>query len=314
VINEDHLASLDVAIAVFVYNRPQRTRDLLQSLGKHLELADIPIYVYSDGPKADVEGDAEKVGVVRDACRAFSRIKLVEHPWNIGLAKSIVSGVTQVLEVHREIIVLEDDLELASEFFDFMLTMLARYRGHPSVFHISGYMIPTRSRLPDLGLYRLPGSWGWATWRDKWSYYNHDIGVLIEQVRAMGISSFNVDDSFFHFLTLEENQTGARETWAIRWYASLYLNGGLSVYPHQSFVRNRGFGVDATNCKKSNKLYRVKLKSGRPFWLDCALPDGETPSYVEAYKVFHKELLASWAGHSTFVQRLRLKLKRLIKS
>lgn len=308
------LANLDVAIALFVYNREKRTRELLQSISQRQEVADIPVYIFADGANLEKEGDAVKVKAVREVCQTFPEYKLITQPHNIGLANSIVSGVGHVLGIHREIIVLEDDLELAPEFFDFMLTMLTRYQGHPKAFHISGYMIPTSAKLPDLGLYRLPGSWGWATWRDKWRHYQHDIDLLVERVRAQGISAFNVDDSFFHFHTLEENQCRSRETWAIRWYASLYLNGGLSVYPYKSFVRNQGFDGDGTNCIDSGKMFRVDLKHDRRFWTDCKLPNVETPSYLEAYKTFYRKLLAHWAGRPTVIQRLKSKFKSLIKT
>ncbi|WP_309400650.1 glycosyltransferase [Cerasicoccus maritimus] len=302
----------DVAIALFVYNRPNRAEELLRSISSRPEILQLPVYIYSDGPKKSVKGDQEKVGIVRDICQQYSNFTLIEQPSNIGLANSIVGGVSSVLKKHESIIVLEDDLELAEDFFDFMLTMLARYRFHPRVFHISGYMIPTSKQLPELGLYRLPGSWGWATWRDKWQHYTHDIHLLINKVKAKGLSAFNVDDSFNHFATLEENASGARDTWAIRWYATLYLNNGYSLYPHKSFVRNRGFDKEATNCKESDLLYQVDLRHRRNFWSDCDLPDIESSSYLSAYKAFHQQLIESWNPSITLKQRVKSKLKRIL--
>lgn len=51
---------------------------------------------------------------------------------------------------------------------------------------------------------------------------------------------------------------GVINTWAVFWYASMYLNNGLSLHSKDSFVQNIGFDGQGVHCEKSDVFY-VKL-------------------------------------------------------
>ena len=63
----------------------------------------------------------------------------------MGLAHSIISGVSDVVKKHEKAIVLEDDLVTTSNFLDFMNQALDFYIGDDSVFSISGYSLNLKS-------------------------------------------------------------------------------------------------------------------------------------------------------------------------
>jgi len=113
----------------------------------------------------------------------FKKVTVVERDKNMGLADSIIDGVTTVVNQYGKLIVLEDDLVTSPYFLKFMNDALDFYQHEKKVWHISGwnYSITTND-LDDVFLWRLMNCWGWATWADKWQHY--EVASKIE--RKMG--------------------------------------------------------------------------------------------------------------------------------
>ena len=101
-------------IALFVYNRPATTRQSLQALVKNEMAASSTLIIFCDGPKANAsETEIAKINEVRSVIREeqwCKKVEIVESPSNKGLARSIVEGVSRIVEEYGSIIVLEDDL------------------------------------------------------------------------------------------------------------------------------------------------------------------------------------------------------------
>src|SRR4051812_15045454 len=100
-------------IALFVYNRPEHTRQTLEALSKN-DLADQSIlYVYADGPRDTATPDQHKaIREVRDLVVSKKWCKdviLYAFDSNRGLANSVINGVTEIVNRHGRVIVLEDD-------------------------------------------------------------------------------------------------------------------------------------------------------------------------------------------------------------
>ena len=60
------------------------------------------------------------------------------------------------------------------------------------------------------------------------------------------------------FKQIKANKNGRIETWSIYWYASTYLENGLSLHPSQSFVSNIGHDGTGAHCAKTS-IYDVDL-------------------------------------------------------
>jgi len=59
---------------------------------------------------------------------------------------------------------------------------------------------------------------------------------------------------------LREQATGKTTCWDIRWYASAFIKGKLTLYPGQSLVSNIGHDGSGTHCEANNS-YDVLLAS-----------------------------------------------------
>src|SRR5271168_4560447 len=84
-------------IILFVYNRPDHTRRTLAALAANPLATDSDLIIYADGPKKPEH--AAKVLQVRDVVRrtlGFKSVRLIEREENLGLARSIITGVSEV--------------------------------------------------------------------------------------------------------------------------------------------------------------------------------------------------------------------------
>lgn len=247
-------------ILLFVYNRPNHVRRLIDSLLQNQLSADSQLVIYSDAPKT--ERDKATVDETRKFIRSikgFATLSIVERNENFGLARNIIDGVTTQVNRYGRVIVLEDDLILSPYFLKFMNDALEVYKDEPKVGHIQAYNFIDGSPLPNTFLIKWTGSWGWATWSRAWKHFNSDSRVLLHQLESKNLThTFDFDDSYPFTRMLRRQIAGENDSWAIRWNASLFLSDILSLNVGKSLVLNEGFDGSGTNCG-GDSLYQVSL-------------------------------------------------------
>ena len=248
-------------IVLFVYNRPVHTKKTLNSLKKNYLAPKSKIFIYSDGPKS--KNDFEDVNKVRrylKTVQGFKKITIIEKNNNLGLAKSVIKGVTEVVNKYGKIIVLEDDLITSRYFLTFMNSALEYYKDEKKIWHISGWNYPIRFRNNNgVYCYRLVNTWSWATWKNRWKHYEINIEKTLNQFSKEEIKRFNLDgynNNLWKQLLL--NHKKKINTWAIFWYIVIFKNNGLCLNPTKSFVKNIGFDGSGVNTHdyryKDNKV------------------------------------------------------------
>ncbi len=245
-------------IALFVYNRPQHTERTIKFLQQNLLAEDSRLYIFSDGPKTKTE--EEKVSEVRNFIKTvdgFKSVKIVESKTNKGLANSIIEGVTQLNQTYGQVIVFEDDLISSPHTLTYFNEALNRYRNEEKVMHIGAYMYHLKEEnLPESFFYRAASSWGWATWQRSWQYFEPDIDKLLAQFDPEKINKFSIEGTMNFWKQMKEFKKGKNNSWAIRWYASIFLKEGLTLNPSQSLVNN--IGHDGTGVHSGiNDIYNV---------------------------------------------------------
>jgi len=301
-------------IALFVYNRPRHTLQTLEALATN-KLADKSrLYIFADGPKTNAtEEDLIKIGKVRRLVREqkwCDTLLVQESDTNLGLARSIVQGVTSVVNEFGRVIVLEDDIVTTPGFLQYMNSALSLYQDDLRVMQIAGFMFPTWRILPETGFLRKSTSWGWATWKRAWKNYSSDTEKLIDGVERIGIEKFNLDGCSFHYDALCKNMSGELRTWAVKWYASIYIHGGLCLYPHRSLVRNEGFDGTGIHCENDNSSFYQRMKLARHINLEprnvC-----ETSVYLKAIQSYYQNRLRCWT-HTRLRDRAIGKIKRVL--
>lgn len=243
-------------IVLFVYNRPQHTQKTVEVLQKNDLAIDSELFVYSDNARDEkTQSDVDRVRAYIKTIKGFKKITIIEQEKNKGLAKSIIDGVTEVVNAHGKVIVLEDDLVTSPYFLRFMNDALNFYENEKAVWHISGWNYPIDTEgLDDVFLWRLMNCWGWATWQDRWMYFEKDIDKCITTFNDDDVYRFNLDGAENFWSQILANKNGKMNTWAIFWYATIFKNNGLCLNPRQTYVQNIGNDGSGENCGKKDNF------------------------------------------------------------
>ncbi len=247
-------------IALFVYNRPQHTERTLHFLSQNQGAELSKLYIFADGPRH--EADRAKVAEVRQLIRrveGFASVELIESTSNKGLANSIIAGVNLLCERYGKVIVFEDDLVSSPHTLNYFNEALLRYQHEDRVMHIGAYMYPLKhDNLPETFFYRAATSWGWATWQRAWQHFNPNIDQLINQFSKAQIQAFSIEGKMNFWKQMIDFKKGKNNSWAIRWYASIFLRKGLTLNPSHSLINN--IGHDGSGVHSGiNDIYNVVI-------------------------------------------------------
>ncbi|MGE5700150.1 MAG: glycosyltransferase family 2 protein [Deltaproteobacteria bacterium] len=249
-------------IALFVYNRPWHAGRTVEALRRNEFAEESDLFVFSDGSKSSADRDA--VASVREAARAFSGFRsltLVERERNLGLAQSIITGVTELLGRRDRIIVLEDDMITSPHFLRFMNEALEFYKDDERVAGIHAYVYSVGEKLADTFFLRGADCWGWATWKRGWDLFEPDGRKLLGELRSRNLQrEFDKNGAYPYTEMLEDQIDGKNDSWAVRWYASTFLRDRLCLHPGRSLVKNIGLDDSGTHCGPDD-LYDVEAAS-----------------------------------------------------
>jgi GR25 family glycosyltransferase involved in LPS biosynthesis len=245
-------------IAFFAYNRPWHTEQTLSALICNELASDSIIYFFIDGPKPNANQEQierqKQVADIIEKYRSYFKESFVEiSPQNKGLANSVIYGITEVINKHEKVIVLEDDIVASSGFIQFLNDALQIYENEDKVAGISGFSFIESNGNPYF--LRTGACWGWATWKRVWNTINFDIDYLLNNINTKEIiKDFNINGTYPYYEMLRQQKAGLVDSWAIRFYASYFLKNQLFLYPSKSMVFNIGFN-EGTHYNSKRKKY-----------------------------------------------------------
>jgi hypothetical protein len=293
-------------ILLFVYNRPEHTRRCIESLIKNSLASESNLFIYADGAKDSTQQEA--VNEVRNYIRSiqgFKQITLMERSENWGLARNIINGVTTQVNRYGKVIVLEDDLDVAPYFLQFMNDALEVYKNEPRVGHIQACDFTQDSSLPTTFLIKWTGSWGWATWDRAWKHFNPNGNELLQELEERKLTHvFDFNGKYGFTRMLRRQIEGKNNSWAIRWNASLFLKDILSLNVGRSLVQNEGFDGSGTNCGGGG-LYASHLYL-QPLFITPISPIEENKEARQAFIRYYARTNSFWAKA---IRRIKRTLK-----
>ena len=296
-------------IVIFTYRR--KIDKLIDSLLKNKLAKESEIYIFSDGYRTDV--DKADVLEVRESFKniiGFKNIIIEESSQNNGLADSVIGGVSKIIDLHDNIIVLEDDLVVADNFLEYMNDALTFYKNDETIWSISGYTPPLKcleNYEKDLFLSPRASSWGWATWKDRWLKNDWDIDDWEEfKVDKEAIKRFNLggDDMF---KMLETQMLGKIDSWAIRWCYNQFRYNTFTVYPTQSKLINEGFDTKGTHNSSGSERWHVELSNCSIYFENLVVDKNIVDCFQKKYNLQLKTkigyFLKQYGGYS-FVKKI----------
>lgn len=247
-------------IALFVYNRPVHTHKTIEALKKNTLAEVSELYVFSDGPRTGQENEVEAVRKVIRAIQAFKAVHLIERPENYGLANSVIDGVTMLNNKYGKVIVFEDDIVSSPYTLKYFNDALTKYQDCEQVMHIGGFMYGIDATgLPESFFVRHVSSQCWATWNRAWKYFEPDIDKLIGQFDEEKRFAFELEGAMNFWKHVMEFKHGKNQSWAVRWYASVFLKKGLALQTSTSMIDNIGHDGTGVHSEKSD-IFTVRVK------------------------------------------------------
>lgn len=250
----------NIPVVLFVYNRPTYLKQTLDCLCKdkvHL------IYAFSDGPKTP--DNSEDVIEVRKILHDVNwcDINIVERDINLGLGKSILTGVGDVFKKHDSLIVFEDDLVFVPGTYDYLCSALDHYKDNLKVGSVTGFTHPKLipSNVVDMPYFDGIGeSWSWGTWGRSWNGMENNALKLMKSCITKGIDVYKYGQ-FFPEMAEKETE---KNIWAIRFIYLQMLKGELCMRPPYSLVEHIGFDDNSTNCSDGSILSNPPLQPCPP--------------------------------------------------
>jgi len=249
-------------VVLFEYNRVSHTMKAIDSLRKNELAGDSRLYIFSDGAKSDRDKDlVEEVREFINTIDGFKSVTIVKRESNFGLAKNVVSGVSEVIQNYPKGIVLEDDIVCSKTFLRFMNELLAKYKTNNSIFSVTGYTFPIK--IPDdyeFDVYLSPRAsfWGWGTWLDRWEKVDWEVNDYQNFIKnKQAINDFNKGGMYLTNM-LTEQIKGKINSWSIIWTYFHFIHKAYCVYPTKSRVKNIGADRSGTHLGKTKK-YDVDL-------------------------------------------------------
>ena len=241
-------------IAFIIFNRPDLTARVFAEIAR---ARPEKLLVIADGPRPDHQGENAKCAATR------AIIERVDWPCeilknysdvNLGCGHRPATGLRWLFEQVDEAIILEDDCVPHPTFFRFCEELLDQYREDERVMHISGdnFTSPAKRNVDDYLFSYYPISWGWATWRRAFQYYDPDI-KLWPMLRNTGwLSEILVDNEsairywtqIFDKAYIESDRNGY---WDFQWLFACWTQRGISILPGVNLISNIGFEARATH-------------------------------------------------------------------
>jgi len=290
-----------IPVAFFAYNRPAHTRRALQALSQCRRLEQCEFHFFADGPRS--EDARPQVEATRQVLREWApalNASVVERDRNLGLAKSIVSGVTDLCARYGRVIVVEDDLVVSPDFLHYMIESLDRYQNDDRVMQVGAFTLSSPpAPVADAFLLPVTTTWGWATWQRAWESFSWspedlEAARLDDQWRKL----FDLNGSCAFSAMLEDRAAGRNDSWGILWWYAVSRRQGLVVYPTQSLVWNGGFDGSGVHCG-SGDFFDQGAAAPRPL---TRLPDSLTfppeTRYAPAHLAQLEDFFRATAGSS----------------
>lgn len=250
-------------IVLFVYNRPDHTKQTVEALQKNELASQSELFIYSDEAKnEDAKKSVDEVRNYIENISGFKNVTVIKRETNWGLANSIIDGVTKIVNKYGKIIVLEDDLVTSKYFLKFMNEALDFYENEERAYSITGYSFSDDiSSIDSTYFLSITSSWSWATWADKWQDFKRDKQSLQKYIdNKSNRNVFNFNNSYDYVSMAKKQLEGKLDSWAIFWYFSVLQKQGLTLYPSKSLVHNIGFDGSGVHCgdnKVEKKLENI---------------------------------------------------------
>ena len=251
--------SFDIPILFLVFNRLDTTQLVFEEIRK---IAPLKLYIASDGPRDNREGENKKVESVRNfiiqSIDWNCEIKTLFRDENLGCGKAVSGAITWFFKNEEMGIILEDDCLPSKSFFLYCKELLEKYKDDTRIFHIAGNN-PLTVTKTEYSYYfaRIQHCWGWASWKRAWDHYSYNITDLDNFISKKIINKIFHNNNYKKywiniFLQMSNHEI---DTWDYQWTYTIFKNNGLCINPSLNLISNIGFNDDATHTVDNGSIF-----------------------------------------------------------
>lgn len=256
----------ETPVLLLSFNRNDTVKQVFEAIAREKPKR---LYLASDGPRAEVAGEAENVLAVRkyllDNVSWNCEVKTLFRDKNLGCKYAVSKALSWFFENEEMGIILEDDCYPSHGFFGFCTELLEKYKYDKNIGMISG--------RNELGVYKPESGyfvtsrgfiWGWATWRRAYSGFNVEIGGHNTRINTLQLllRSTSMVEFLYRWLCVKMIVNKQVNSWGYPWGLYLLLNKYKSIIPSCNLIKNIGGGNNATHTKMlvdSIALYDIDL-------------------------------------------------------
>jgi len=127
---------------------------------------------------------------------------------------------------------------------------LNAYEMDENIYQVAGHLIASKMESAHGRAFLLTNtsSWGWGTWARAWKCFD----PLAQDWESMSHDRvlrkrFNLSNTYDYYTMLKNQMLFNIDSWAIRWYWSVFKKNGLVVYPPFNLVDNSGMRGDGSH-------------------------------------------------------------------
>jgi len=253
------MSHLKTPILFIIFNRPDLSERVFQEIRK---VKPSRLYISADAPRKNIPEDINKCRKAREIINKIDwkcDVHTKFNEKNLGCKLAVSSAIDWFFLNEENGIVLEDDCLPANSFFWFCQELLEYYKYDSRVMHISGTNLLGETSVGDGSYFfsKRAITWGWATWRRAWQFYDLGIKSLPEFIVQDKMKSiYNLpylQNAYLNAFKIMHNGEG--DTWDWQWVYTVMCQNGLAIIPNKNLIKNIGFREDATHTFSKNVLF-----------------------------------------------------------
>jgi hypothetical protein len=247
---------MDKAVLFLIFNR----LDTAKAVFEQIRIAKPSrLYIASDGPREEKDGEEELVGKVRqyvlDNIDWPCETKTLFRDKNLGCGVAIYKAINWFFEHEEDGIILEDDCVPNQSFFRFCSELLDKYKDDFRIWQISGngYYKDINAKS-SYYFSKIPQCWGWATWANRWKHFEFDVSNFDRKKLEYFSDRKEVQNFWQNILNYLEK--GKNDIWDYNWVFTIVGNKGYCIDPYVHLVSN--IGIEGTHFNGENDLLNVQ--------------------------------------------------------
>jgi LPS sulfotransferase NodH len=248
-------------IGISVYTRLAHFKGAIEALQKNTLAAGSNLVVYSDAASRDE--DIELVNNVRiyaKSIQGFRSVTVIERSLNYGGVKNAHRAALQLVQIFKQAIFIEDDIETAPGFLAYMNGALNFYKDNPAVTSISGYSPPLNiSEYVVNDFYVMNRFCGWGC-----GLYERTAECLQKKISQTEFDDLDDKKVLCEFgddvrAMVQKEVNGELDAADVRCMFRQAVHNTATIYPRFSLVQNLGHDGSGYHCGVSNRFQHATL-------------------------------------------------------